>query len=130
MANDKIKVVLHPGKPVLKILVLVMVVLCIAALLIPGEEVISSYTAVRDYVVFTNKRVISVNVQGLTGKKKDYTSMPYSNIVSFSVETAGVLDLDSELDLFFSALGHVRFEFTGASDVVAISRCIAQYVLK
>ena len=102
----------------------------IAALLIPGEEVISSYTAVRDYVVFTNKRVISVNVQGLTGKKKDYTSMPYSNIVSFSVETAGVLDLDSELDLFFSSLGRVRFEFTGASDIVAISRCIAQYVLK
>lgn len=102
----------------------------IAALLIPGEEVISSYTAVRDYVVFTNKRVISVNVQGLTGKKKDYTSMPYSNIVSFSVETAGALDLDSELDLFFSSLGRVRFEFTGASDVVAISRCIAQYVLK
>lgn len=102
----------------------------IVALLIPGEEVISSYTAIRDYVVFTNKRVISVNVQGLTGKKKDYTSMPYSNIVSFSVETAGVLDLDSELDLFFSSLGRVRFEFTGASDVVAISRCIAQYVLK
>lgn len=102
----------------------------IAALLIPGEEVISSYTAVRDYVVFTNKRVISVNVQGLTGKKKDYTSMPYSNIVSFSVETAGVLDLDSELDLFFSALGHVRFEFTGASDIVGISKAIAQYVLK
>lgn len=102
----------------------------IAALLIPGEEVISSYTAIRDYVVFTNKRVISVNVQGLTGKKKDYTSMPYSNIVSFSVETAGVLDLDSELDLFFSSLGRVRFEFTGASDIVAISRCIAQYVLK
>lgn len=102
----------------------------IAALLIPGEEVISSYTAVRDYVVFTNKRVISVNVQGLTGKKKDYTSMPYSNIISFSVETAGVFDLDSELDLFFSVLGHVRFEFTGASDIVGISRAIAQYALK
>ena len=43
----------------------------VAALLVPGERVISSYTALRDYVVFTDKRVISVNVQGITGKKKD-----------------------------------------------------------
>ena len=55
----------------------------IAALLIPGEKVLGSYTAVRDYVVFTDKRVISVNVQGLSGKKKDYTSMPYSKISVF-----------------------------------------------
>ena len=44
----------------------------IAALLVPGEQVLSSYTAIRDYVVFTNKRVISVNVQGITVKKKNY----------------------------------------------------------
>ena len=77
----------------------------IAPLLIPGEEVLGSYTTVRDYVVFTNKRVIAVNVQGMTGKKKDYTSMPYSKIVVYSIETSGVLDMDSELELYFSGVG-------------------------
>lgn len=101
----------------------------VAALLIPGESVIGSYTAVRDYIVFTNKRVISVNVQGITGKKKDYTSMPYSKITVFSVETAGTFDLDSELELYFSAVGKVKFEFTGASDIIAIGQAISTYVL-
>ena len=76
-------------------------------LLIEGETVIGSYTAVRDYVVFTNKRIIAVNVQGITGKKQDYSSLPYSKVQAFSVETAGVIDLDSELELYFSALGKV-----------------------
>ncbi len=99
-------------------------------LLVPGENVLSSYTGVRDYVVFTDKRVISVNVQGVTGKKKDYTSMPYSKITAYSVETAGVLDWDSELELYFSGLGKVRFEFTGGSDVEQIGLCISRYVLR
>ena len=97
----------------------------VAALLVPGERVISSYTALRDYVVFTDKRVISVNVQGITGKKKDYTSLIYNKISAFSVETAGVLDLDSELEIYLSGLGKVRFEFTGGSDIVAIGHAIA-----
>ena len=79
----------------------------LAPLLIPGEQVLGNYTAMRDYVVFTNKRVISVNVQGVTGKKKDYTSMPYSKITVFSVETSGVLDMDSELEMYFSGVGKV-----------------------
>ena len=70
-------------------------------LLIDGETLIGTYQAIRDYVVFTNKRIISVNVQGLTGKKQDFTSMPYSKISVFSVETSGVLDLDSELEMYF-----------------------------
>lgn len=102
----------------------------VAALLIPGEQVLSSYTAVRDYVVFTDKRIISVNVQGLTGKKKDYTSLPYSKITAFSVETAGVLDLDSELELYFSGLGKVKFDFVGDSDIEAIGQRIATFVLR
>ena len=99
-------------------------------MLIPEEKVLGSYTAVRDYVVFTDKRVISVNVQGLSGKKKDYTSMPYSKISVFSVETAGVLDLDSELEMYFSGVGKVKFEFSGNSDIVAIGQAISTYVLK
>lgn len=98
-------------------------------LFVQGEELIGVYKAIRDYVVFTNKRVISVNVQGITGKKKDFTTMPYSKVQAFSIETAGVLDLDSELDLFFSGLGMVRFDFSGASDIVTIGRLISEAIL-
>lgn len=98
-------------------------------LLLTGEEVISAYKAMRDGVVFTNKRIIVVNVQGITGKKKDFTSLPYSKIVAFSVETAGSFDMDSELEMYFSGLGKVKLEFTGQSNVVEISKIIGGYVL-
>lgn len=101
----------------------------IQPLLISGEEVIDSYKGIRDYVVFTNKRVIAVNVQGITGKKKDFTSLPYTKVQAFSVETAGVFDLDSELELYFSGLGLVKFEFTGESDIIRISHIIGSYIL-
>lgn len=98
-------------------------------LFVPNEEIIGCYKGIRDYVVFTNKRIISVNVQGMTGKKKDFTSMPYSKIQVFSVETSGVFDLDSELELYFSGIGKVRFEFTGTSDIVQIGQLIASFTL-
>lgn len=99
-------------------------------LLIDGEDVISSFKGMRDYVVFTNKRVISVNVQGITGKKIDYTSLPYKNVVIFSVETAGTFDLDAELDLWFTGLGRVRFEFKGSVDIKTIGKVMSSYVLE
>jgi hypothetical protein len=99
-------------------------------LLINDEHVVGAYQDIRDHVVFTNKRVIAVNVQGLTGKKRDFTSLPYSKITAYSIETAGTFDLDSELDLFYSGLGRVRFEFKGSSDILEIGRIIAQYALK
>ena len=98
-------------------------------LLVPGEEVIGVYKAMRDYVVFTTKRIISVNVQGVTGKKKDFTSLPYSKVQVFSVETAGTFDLDSELELWFSGLGLVKFDFTGTSDIVKIGQLISNAIL-
>ena len=98
-------------------------------LLVSGESVIGSYKAIRDGVVFTNKRVIAVNVQGITGKKKDFTSLPYSKIVAFSVETAGTFDLDAELELWFSGLGNVKFDFTGSTDVAELARLVGEYVL-
>lgn len=101
----------------------------VANLFIPGEEIIGCYKGIRDYIVFTNKRIISVNIQGMTGKKKDYTSLPYSKIQVFSVETSGVFDLDSELELYFSSVGKVKFEFTGTSDIVQIGQLIASYAL-
>lgn len=98
-------------------------------LLVPGEEIIGSYQALRDGIVFTNKRIIAINVQGLTGRKKDLTSLPYSKIQAFSVENAGTFDLDSELELWFSGLGKVRFEFAGEVDITSICQMISTHVL-
>lgn len=101
----------------------------IAPLLIAGETFISEYQTIRDFVVFTNKRIIAVNIQGITGKKKDFSSLPYSKIQAFSVETAGTLDLDSELELYFSGLGLVKFEFSGSNDIIQIGKIIGEYIL-
>lgn len=104
-----------------------------AALLTPmfvqGETIMGTFQSIRDGVVFTNKRIFAINVQGLTGKKKDFTSLPYSKIQAFSVETAGVLDLDSELELWFSGMGKVKFEFVSRADVSGICRMISEKVL-
>ena len=101
----------------------------LSPMLIDGEIILQTFQSVRDGVVFTNKRIFAVNVQGLTGKKKDFTSLPYSKIQSFSVETAGVLDLDSELVIWFSGLGVVKFEFTSDANVAQICRLISERVL-
>lgn len=101
----------------------------VAPLLINGEEIISAYKAMRDFCVFTNKRVIAVNVQGLTGSKKDFSSLPYSKISAYSVETSGTFDLDSELEMYFSGLGKVKFDFSGASDIIKIGQIISEFVL-
>lgn len=98
-------------------------------LLLPGEQIIGAFKALRDGVVFTDKRIIAVNVQGITGRKKDFTSLPYSKIVVFSVETAGSFDLDSELEMYFSGLGKVKFEFTGQTNVVEIAKVIGSFAL-
>lgn len=95
-----------------------------------GEEIICSFQSIRDGVVFTNKRIFAINVQGITGKKKDFTSLPYSKIQAFSVETAGVLDLDSELELWFSGMGRIKFEFVSRADVSGICRIISGFVLQ
>jgi hypothetical protein len=79
--------------------------------------------------VFTNKRLIAVNVQGMTGKKRDFTSLPYSKVQALSVETAGAFDRDAELDLWFSGLGKVRLEFKGSADIRGLGQMIANYVL-
>lgn len=97
--------------------------------LIADEEIVGIFKSVRDHIIFTTCRVIAVNVQGVTGKKRSFTTLPYSKIQSFSVETSGVLDIDSQLDLYYSGLGHVLFEFTGRSNVAEISQLIAAYIL-
>ena len=101
----------------------------IEPMFVSGENIISTFRAIRDGVVFTNKRIFVINVQGITGKKIDYTSLPYSKIQAFSVETAGVIDLDSELELWFSGLGKVKLEFISKADIGSICRMISNRVL-
>ena len=98
-------------------------------LLVSGEQVIAQFSAIRDFVIFTNKRIITVNVQGLTGKKKDFTSLPYSKIQAFSIETAGTFDLDAELELSFSGLGSVKLDFSNSTEIHEIGRMISEHVL-
>ena len=98
--------------------------------LIDGETIFAAFKSVRDQLVFTNKRIITANVQSLTGSKVDYTSIPYSKIQTFSVETAGTLDRDCEIEIYISAVGKVKFEIKGDFDVVAFNKLISGYALE
>lgn len=98
-------------------------------LLVQGENVVEYYSALRDYVVFTNKRIIACNVQGMTGQKKDFSSLPYSKMQAFSIESAGTFDMDSELTVCYSGLGSIKFDFSANSNVKEIGRTIATYIL-
>jgi hypothetical protein len=101
----------------------------VAGLLLDGEQVFVAYKGMRDYIVFTSKRILAVNVQGITGKKKDFTSLPFAKVQAFSLETAGTFDLDAELELWFSGLGRVKFEFKGNTDVAYLNKLVASHVL-
>jgi hypothetical protein len=101
----------------------------LAPILVDGERVHLSFKGMRDSVVFTNKRLIAINVQGLTGKKRDYSSLPYSKIQAWSIETAGRFDLDAELELWFSGLGKVKLDFKGQVDIRTIGKLIGSHVL-
>lgn len=100
-------------------------------LLVNGEESVMAFKTVRDQLVFTNKRIISIDVQGITGKRKSYTSMPYSKIQFFSVQTPGFIELvpDSELYIVFANGFTATFEFKGRVDIGEIGRMISNYVL-
>ena len=91
-----------------------------------GEYTIQAFRGIRDGVVFTNKRLIAINIQGVTGTKKDFTSLPYKRVQTFSVETAGVFDIDSELEQWFSGMGRIRFEFVARANVSEICRVISE----
>ena len=98
-------------------------------MLVDGEELFVACRGMRDYIAFTSKRIIAVNVQGITGKKKDFTSLPYAKVQAFSIETAGSFDLDAELELWFPGLGKVKFEFKGKTDVAYLNKLVAHHVL-
>ena len=101
----------------------------IEKLLIPGEVVVFAFSSMRDKLIFTNKRIVAVNVQGITGSKIDYTSIPYSKIQTFSIETAGTFDLDAELDISLSPLGTIRFELSAQTNMRELGQHLSMCIL-
>ena len=103
----------------------------VSGLFVDGEESLFAFQTVRDQLVFTNKRIIAIDVQGITGKKKSFTTMPYSKVQFFSVQTPGFVEIfpDSELSLTFSSGFTATFEFKGQVDIGRIGRIISEYVL-
>lgn len=101
----------------------------LANVLVAGERVEHAYKLIRDLIVFTNERLILVDKQGITGKKIELHSIPYSKITHFSVETAGTLDLDAELKI---AVGGASFSktFGRGVDINDVQRVLATHVLK
>lgn len=97
--------------------------------LVGGEDMVQAFETIRDQVIFTTKRILVVNVQGITGKKISYISYPYSKVQYFGVESAGLLDIDSELILAFTDGSKLSFDFRSNVDIIKISQCIAQFVL-
>lgn len=103
----------------------------VMGLLIEGEEVVMAFQTVRDQLVFTNKRIITIDVQGITGKRKSFSSMPYSKIQYFSIQTPGFAELfaDTELFIMFSNGFTATFELKGSVDIGLLGRVISKYVL-
>ena len=100
--------------------------------LLTKEEVIEvGFKMFRDVFMFTNKRLILVDVQGLTGSKIEYKSLPYKNISRFSLETAGTFDLDAELKIWISSenLPSVSKKFNSSIDVYEVQRYLAEKVM-
>lgn len=100
-----------------------------AMILADGEKIERAYVLVRDMMLFTNKRVVFVDKQGVTGKKTEFLSIPYAKITRFSVETAGTMDLDSEIRLWVSGAHEpVQKQFSRGLDVHAVHRLLAEHV--
>jgi Bacterial PH domain len=100
-------------------------------LLADGEAIEIGFKLVRDVFIFTNKRLILVDKQGLTGKKIDYLSIAYKSISRFGIETAGHLDLDAELKIWVSgeAQPSVMRKFNKQVNIYDLQKVLAQHVL-
>lgn len=99
-------------------------------IMIKDEEIESGYKVVRDLVIFTNKRMIMVDKQGVTGKKTEYHSIPYKFITHFSIESAGHADLDTELKVWIAGTGEpVKKEFKFGDEIYKVQKAIAEHIL-
>lgn len=93
------------------------------------ERVERAFQLVRDLIIFTNRRLILVDRQGLTGKKSTYHSIPFRAITNFAVETAGHFDLESELKIWISGQPEpVQKTFTRGNTIFEVQKALATYV--
>lgn len=104
----------------------------VSELFLNDEKVLAAFKTIRDQLVFTNKRIIAIDVQGVTGKRKSYATMPYNKIQYFTIQTPAFAELisDSELFLMFSNGFTATFEFKGKTNIRGIGRLISSYVLR
>jgi hypothetical protein len=100
-------------------------------ILAAGERVEHAYQLIRDFFVFTDKRLVLVDKQGLTGNKVEYHSIPYKSITHFSIETAGHFDLEAELRIWISGVATpVQKQFNKKLSIYEVQSVLATYVLK
>jgi len=101
-------------------------------LLIDGEQIELGFKLIRDVFIFTTKRLILVDKQGLTGSKIEYKSISYKSISRFSIETAGTFDLDAELKIWVSSeqLPSIKKQFNKSVNVYDVHTILAAHVLK
>lgn len=105
----------------------------VAGLLIDGEEVAMAFQTTAEQMVFTNKRIIAFDEQGITAHRRSFSTLPYARIQYFSVQTPEVSDSlpdDGELFIVFSNIFTAKFEFKGSVDIKKIGRMISAYVLE
>lgn len=99
-------------------------------LLASDERVEKAYAILRDQIIFTNKRLILLDKQGVTGKKKEFLSVPYRSIERFSTETTGHFDLDAELKIWIRGQAEpITKTFRNDQNILDISRALAEYAL-
>jgi Bacterial PH domain len=100
-------------------------------LLADGEAIEIGFKLIRDTFIFTNKRLIIIDVQGLTGKKTEYMSISYKSISRFSIETAGTFDLDAELKIWVSSetMPSITKKFNKSVNIYDVQKVLAQHVL-
>ncbi|WP_164012084.1 PH domain-containing protein [Pyxidicoccus trucidator] len=103
----------------------------VGQVLAPTERVEKAFKVVRDLWVFTDKRLILVDKQGLTGSKAEYLSLPYKSITRFSIETAGTFDAEAELRIWVSGGGEpILKQFRKNSNILEVQRVLAACILK
>ena len=100
-------------------------------LLIEGEAVEIGFKLIRDTFIFTNKRLILVDKQGITGSKTEYYSVSYKSITRFSVETSGHFDLDAELKIWISSeiTPSISKKFNKSVNIYDVQKVLAKHVL-
>jgi hypothetical protein len=96
--------------------------------LAPGETILYYYRHARDKVIFTDRKIIAIDIQGITGKKKEFRMFPYSKITSFSVETAGTFDWDSDLKIWVSGVGVFGVKLGKKIDIAEIGVLLSEKV--